>query len=68
MGTPLGPKYILYSYMEPLGKSLFDFVGGKFDLRSGRRGFNSFTYEGITWTPKVCRIIACWAVLKGLGP
>ena len=19
MGTPLGPKYILYSYMEPLG-------------------------------------------------
>ena len=22
MGTPLGPKYILYSYMEPLGNSL----------------------------------------------
>ena len=21
MGTPLGPKYILYSYMEPLGYS-----------------------------------------------
>ena len=22
MGTPLGPKYILYSYMESLGKGL----------------------------------------------
>ena len=21
MGTPLGPKYILYTYMEPLGTS-----------------------------------------------
>ena len=22
MGTPLGPKYIPYTYMDPLGKSL----------------------------------------------
>ena len=24
MGTPVGPKYILHSYMEPLGDCLID--------------------------------------------
>ena len=27
MGTPLGPKYILYNYMDPLGLGLCNFAG-----------------------------------------
>ena len=25
MGTPLGPKYVPYTYMDPLGRSFEDF-------------------------------------------
>ena len=26
MGTPLGPKYIPYTYMDPLGREVYDSV------------------------------------------
>ena len=28
MGTPLGPKYIPYTYMDPLGIDSWETVGG----------------------------------------
>ena len=32
MGTPLGPKYVPYTYMDPLGMSL---LGGRSELDTG---------------------------------
>ena len=35
MGTPLGPKYILYSYMDPLGTKFHELPSPKGSLRQG---------------------------------
>ena len=42
MGTPLGPKYIPYTYRDPLGKDLGFGIYGACDLGSGVVGFGDF--------------------------
>ena len=36
MGTPLGPKYIPYTYMDPLGYSMLDNRDCGFNSRTGK--------------------------------
>ena len=42
MGTPLGPKYIPYTYMDPLGKGLAKPVE---DLARGSSGLRSLSFR-----------------------
>ena len=53
MGTPLGPKYIPYTYMDPLGM----YLGGK-----GRLD------QAMTRTLSVVRVCGLGCVLGGCAP
>ena len=59
MGTPLGPKYIPYTYMDPLGvqtqKRGLQLGLETYQAQTPRQPWNS---NSLPWPQKVCKVMA----------
>ena len=75
-GKPLNPKHWETLTYEALNRCEYEFkvfVGLGFRgycLASEVEGLGFRVWEALspTWTPKVCKVMACTAVIVGLGP